>query len=303
MPINRRISPGIFIQTHYYEKINFKKPDRRKKISEDDFTVPSYKEWHLLETINHNVSQLKKMARVYKQKVSGNKNQLVARIYNYLKLSYYARKIQLKWHDYLRRKFNRLKGEACFHRQCTNSTDFLTLNKVEKIPYNQFFSYKDDDGFIYGFNIKSIYNLKEKNAHPTTNPYNRKILPHKVLENVDKYIHLSKLLGEHVLINLQDKNTIISKKKKLELRAISLFHKIDSFGHITDSQWFMNLHKPQLIRFIRELFDIWNYRAQLAISVKCLICPPNGRPFMGINLGDISTRTEHDLKKKNIICN
>ena len=181
------ISPRLFIQIQYYEKINFKKPDRRKKISSDDFYVPSYTEWNSLIKINHNVSQLKKIARYYKQKVSGNKNQLINRLYNYLRLSFYTLKIQKKWRGYLRRSMNALKGEACFNRKCTNSTDFLTLDNIENIPYKQFFSFRDEDGFIYGFDIKSIYNLKKK-CDITRNPYNRKIMPPKTLENLNRYI-------------------------------------------------------------------------------------------------------------------
>ena len=126
---NKRISPRLFIQENFYTKVVFKKPDRRKKISEDDFVVPDYSEWELLLQINHNTKQLRKIARFYKQKISGNKTQLINRLYNYLRLSYYTQKIQKIWKGHLRRLMNKLKGDACFHRQCTNSTDFLTLRE------------------------------------------------------------------------------------------------------------------------------------------------------------------------------
>ena len=35
----------------------------------------------------------------------------------------------------------------------------------------------------------------------------------------------------------------------------------------------------QLIKFTRELLDIWTFRAQLNSNIKLLICPPNGNPF------------------------
>ena len=34
---------------------------------------------------------------------------------------------------------------------------------IYDIPYNQFFSFKDEDGFIYAFDIYSLYNLYIKN--------------------------------------------------------------------------------------------------------------------------------------------
>jgi len=291
------ISPRLFIQIQYYEKINFKKPDRRKKISSDDFYVPSYTEWNSLIKINHNVSQLKKIARYYKQKVSGNKNQLINRLYNYLRLSFYTLKIQKKWRGYLRRSMNALKGEACFNRKCTNSTDFLTLDNIENIPYKQFFSYRDEDGFIYGFDIKSIYNLKKK-CDITRNPYNRKIMPPKTLENLNRYIKIGKILGEPVHINIENPLDNISEKKRIELKALALFQKMDSFGHITDSKWFLDLGKLQQIRFIRELHDIWDYRAQIANSVKSLISPPHGRPFLGTHINSLHTKSDRFVQKK-----
>ena len=289
-------SPREFIRIHYYEKVAFKKPDRRKKISEDDFIVPEYSEWQLLLQTNHNVSQLRKIARLYKQKISGNKPQLINRLYNYLRLSYYAQKIQKIGRGYLRRLMNKLKGDACFNRRCTNSTDFLTLKCIKDIPYEQFFSYKDEDGFIYGFNIKSIYNLQKKN-NIKKNPYNRKNISNQTLSNIDNYIKLGRTLGEPVIIKIASCMDHISEKKRMELKAISLFQKIDSFGHITDLKWFTDLRKIQLIRFIRELFDIWNYRAQLAESIKHLISPPNGRPFSNLNINNLQHKTELEIQK------
>ena len=40
-----------------------------------------------------------------------------------------------------------------------------------------------------------------------------------------------------------------------------------------------NINRNQLIKFIRELVDIWNYRANLSIRNQKNICPPAGSPF------------------------
>lgn len=46
----------------------------------------------------------------------------------------------------------------------------------------------------------------------------------------------------------------------------------------------MTLEKNQLIKFIRVLSDIWEYRAQLSHTTKRNICPPYGNPFGLINM-------------------
>jgi hypothetical protein len=62
-----------------------------------------------------------------------------------------------------------------------------------------------------------------------------------------------------------------------------LFQEIDSLGNFTNPLWFSSLNRMQLIKFIRELLDIWNFRAQLNNSMKMLICPPLGNPFTRSN--------------------
>lgn len=281
----------------YY--INIKFGRKRKKISNDDFIIPNNGnliDYNIFHSINHNVKQLKMLCKCYKLKKGGNKGQLIYRLFNYLKLSGYAIKIQKIYRGKLRRKFNRLKGVACFNRICTNQTDFLSLIDLKKISYSQFFSYIDEDNFIYGFNIKSLYNLF-KNQKQLKNPYNRRTFPKDVVEKLRENIRFGNLLNEPINVILEDTINKLSQKKVMELKAISLFHKIDSFGYISNANWFLLLEKPMLIRFIRELADIWNYRLSISLITKRLICPPHGNPFRGINILSLIQQNEPTLKR------
>ena len=92
-----KLSPKTFFKLHLYENVPTP-PRKRKKVSSEDFVIPSYEEWEKTDsTGNYNVSQLKDMARYYKQKVSGNKKELVKRIYNHLRFSSHAIKVQKTW--------------------------------------------------------------------------------------------------------------------------------------------------------------------------------------------------------------
>ena len=53
---------------------------------------------------------------------------------------------------------------------------------INKIPYYQFYCYKDGEGFVYGFNIKSIYNLMIKSDGNLKNPYTRLELPKNIIK-------------------------------------------------------------------------------------------------------------------------
>ena len=41
---------------------------------------------------------------------------------------------------------------------------------------------------------------------------------------------------------------------------------------------------------MRELADLWHYRANLSQEVKREICPPHGNPFTGININSFQNR-------------
>ena len=43
---------------------------------------------------------------------------------------------------------------------------------------------------------------------------------------------------------------------------------------------------------MRELADIWNYRAQIEIQMKRNICPPNGDPFRNLSMNYIGSEQD-----------
>jgi hypothetical protein len=90
--------------------------------------------------------------------------------------------------------------------------------------------------------------------------------------------------------------------KPIELKAISLFQLIDSLGNYSNANWFLSLNRIQLINFVRELIDIWQYRAQLPVQTKRNISPPNGEPFRNLSLNII--QNEHNLwNSKKLVLN
>ena len=287
MPRAEKLTPKSYIKNHIYEKINLKK-GKNKKISEENFKILNYNDYDVLLENNYNVSQLKKIARKYSQKVSGNKTELLNRIYNFLKFSYYSIKIQRIWRGKLERNYNSFVGPAFKNRNCVNETDFLSLNEIKNIdPYN-FFSFKTSDGFVYGFDAKSFYNLiNRKNNKDNKNPYSREPITKDTIDKFNNYIKYSKLLKKPIDLKINNGVKNLTIEQKISLKAQNIFQKIDEFGHITNVNWFLDLDRPQLVKLLREFIDIWDYRASLTLHTKRDICPPNGNPFIGINLNSI----------------
>ena len=264
------------------------------KINDNDVIIPTINTYENITKYNYNLSQLKTFAKHYKLKISGSKNDLLKRIYIYLYFSSQIIKIQRVFRGMIVKKYNELHGPASINRKlCTNSSDFITLEPIEEINYHQFLSYKDLDGFIYGFDIGSLQNLYLKSGRNIKNPYNRSLFPIMVFKNINSIIQLSKILKIHVNLLLEDDTQNFSGEKIIEMRTLTLFQNIDSLGNYSDYKWFLSLNRIQIIKFVRELTDIWNYRAQLSNEIKRNICPPNGDPFR--NLSTIYVHTEANI--------
>ena len=79
-------SPKTFLKECVFEQPPITK-NKKRKVKTEDFEVLGYKNYDDIVNKNYNVSQLKSMCRFYKQKVSGNKRELIFLLYNYLKYS------------------------------------------------------------------------------------------------------------------------------------------------------------------------------------------------------------------------
>jgi len=256
----------------------------------DKFVVPS-KEDFLLSKNKYNIIQLKDICKHYKQKISGNKKDLIERITNHFKKSECIYVIQRLCRRFLYKKYKKLHGPARMNRAlCVNETDFYTMEPIKDIQYNQFFSFKDKDGIIYGFDILSLYTLLTTDTSSgIKNPYNRNPLPNTLLRDLKKIVSLSKMLKFTVSITCEDEvKEVVCPRKQLEMSCISLFQYINQLGNYSDPNWFWTLDNRQIIRFLHELNDIWCYRTQLTHQMKRDICPPIGNPFMSVHLGMLS---------------
>jgi hypothetical protein len=259
-----------------------------EKVAEDGVTSIHFAEYDSLLNKNYNVQHLKSFAKHHKIKVSGNKTQLITRLFVFLKLSNSITKIQKIFRGKIQRNYNKCHGPAFVDRSlCTNATDFLTIEEMITLPFSQFFSYKDVDGFVYGFDVISLYNLIMKSGKNVKNPYNRNDIPGEVIKDIRKMIRLSKLLKIPIDIDIRDINNDITSQKSIELKILDIFQTIDSLGNYSDPAWFLSLNRQQVVKFVRELHDIWDYRAQLTVQTKRNVCPPNGDPFRSININHI----------------
>ena len=269
---------------------------KSSKINDDHFEILKYNEYNKIVNNNYSIKQLKILCKHYSLPLSGKKISLSTQLYNYLKLINTVTIIQKYYRGYIARKLIKLKGPGLYNRElCNNSNDFLTLEKIVNIPYSQFYSYKDSKDFIYGFNILSIYKLLTKSNINICNPYNRDKLPVDILARIKQIILLTKINKYEIMIEDTSHVDII---KEFKLRILAIFQNINYLGNYSKSEWFTELTRDKIVIFIKELYDIWNYRAQLLPETKILIVPPHGNPFININIHYLRDLSLTQLQRK-----
>jgi len=267
-----------------------KKSMLQQKVKDEDFSIIFYEDYEKIKNTNYNVSQLKTVLKYHGFKMSGNKTQLKERLYDNLKGYYYAIIIQKN----IRRNFVKLlfdcKGPGLIKRdKCNNPQDFYTLGNLDNIHFKDFFSYKDIDGFIYGFTIYSINELlKMENAK---NPYNRQIISNEIYTSLNRIKKLSKIIIYDIECN--DTENVQSLEQQNRNKLMQLFQIIDTHGYITNINWFLVLDKEMIIHYMCYLKDIFFYRVQLTRAEQSEIIP-NRNPFpLSIRSAFINLPLEH----------
>jgi len=220
----------------------------------------------------------------------------------------------------------KLLGPAFNNRSlCVNDSDFFTLDELKDIPNNEFFSFKDEKNFIYGFHIDSITQLVFKSDEHYFEQFKKKIKNKQIIINNNSinlcYHQFIKLLCNHYnkikvlnpytrfLINNNTKFKIITlyAKKEYDINKITttnndilpidmklfvknkcleIFQKIDLYGYQTDINWLYNQNTTILKVFYKKLALLWNFEFGLNHEGRYKIAQTN---HVFNNLHDIMT--------------
>ena len=265
------------------------------KIREDtNVKIPKFREYNTFLNDKHKVMELKQIVKHYKLKCGQKKRKMELKndIYEYLRNSYYAIKIQAMARGYFHRRLLSLRGPALFNRSlCVNETDFFLLENLTDIGNDEFISFRDDtDDKVYGCTIYSlnsfIINIKDP-AH-FINPYTRNQLNHSIIDTLISLTRICKALKIKYMSDEYFEQPKLTPQQKFNQRITNVFKTMDDLGNYTQIEWFYEMETNlKQIKFIRELYDIWNYRANLQQDVKNNIS--NFRdPFLNLNISTIA---------------
>ena len=207
--------------------------------------------------------------------------------------------LQKQVRQYFKDKKIRLHGPAIHNKElCNNPTDFYSFDDLKEIEDKFFFSYKDTDGFIYGFHIESFINLISNDTEPT-NPYTRIIIDKKVKDRAVKiWQQLTKNKEASNYTNSNPNGR--SLKSEVRNKCLTVLQKIDMFGYQTKLDWIMELPISRARQLFRALRNYWNYKAGLTDEVKTRIYP-DGNPLQNINIRSIERNINRYIVINNIL--
>jgi len=142
-----------------------------------------YSEWTVDPTIveRTNLKILKQTLKSNKLPIHGNKDIVIQRIHRHYTQIKHIIDIQRVFRGFLVRESEKSRGPASQDRSiCVNDTEFYTMNPLNDIPRENFFSYRNQHGFVYGFNLFTFMFMFKFNRR-IVNPYNREDIPIDVL--------------------------------------------------------------------------------------------------------------------------
>tara|TARA_Y100000816_G_scaffold292554_1_gene288578 strand:- start:1251 stop:2267 length:1017 start_codon:yes stop_codon:yes gene_type:complete len=281
VPISYKLISRYFVDTTYY-----KKKEKCKNIKL--ITIKNYKK---ILGYNLTVKELNSIKKKYKIIGGKKKNELEFLIYNILRINYGIGIIKKSYQNYLLSKYKRLLNTGAY----VNMEDFETLDSLDKInKLNKIGIYDKNDNKLYGFYIKSIEKLLIKYKLKAFNPYTRELFDDNDKNRIIEVVRLKKLLRIPDIYDILEEEKI-SPKKKLKFAIHDLIHDINNLGNYADSSWIEKLTKPQMLKYIHELKDIWEYRANLSNQTKFEIYR-FGNPFHDIHVNILNNYSEDKLK-------
>lgn len=266
--------------------------------------IPSIGNIEETQPLNYSVAELKDNLKTHGLQITGTKQILHDRLFKYLRAVRAVIRLQCRFRGhFVRDVFKLFNKYQSLIPSCVNDQDFYTFEPLKEIPKFQLICVTEPGGSVYGFDVSSIvqYELKLDAGVNLTNPYTRSEMDPSFFAELDRISAASKMGIVPTILDIDNTQEVNSLpfEKKVELRAISLFQHINSLGNYSDASWFMGLSRSRLIRLIRELYDIWNFRLHITRETKRNVCPPLGSPFdIGMN---VSTSSTSDMELKDVV--
>jgi len=280
-----------------------KKKPEKKKPEKPLLTYENYLSNNIVFA-KYKINELKVVINQYELRKSGTKDILIDRIRTHFERITSSIKIQKHLRRWLVKYAIVSRGPALHNRSlCVNNMDFCTMEPLDEIDVESFFSVYDTNKIVYGFNISSLITMFEK-SKKYENPYTREEFSTDVIRKIKNIYNINFILFDEFKKNNTPLLKISASKKRWnrqtnyidtevgitndreqqytelihmrnlpqEQRIRAIFIEFDRLGNYTNSNWLSNLDSHRCLLLYRNLFAIWNHRAGLSRAVQQHIC-------------------------------
>ena len=126
----------------------------------------------------------------------GTRQKLAERVIHFFNQNKAAIPIQKRTRGIFVRTVNNLRGPASRltdRKKCVNDTDFYSLEPLENIPVDEFYSFTGANGFIYGCELASMIKYINNRFRRVNNPYTRESID-QLLPEITRLNQLIKII-------------------------------------------------------------------------------------------------------------
>ncbi len=254
-----------------------------------DACVPKLCEYKEVLNTRLTLDKLKQLKKRYCIKGTYNKTELMKMLYNKMRIKYSVVLIIRNYRNYKMARYEEMLEQNSF----VNTEDFETLELLSKLHKHDLMGV-EEEGKVYGFDILSFENLILKYKENAFNPYTRTTIKENVRQRFKDILYLKRVFkyGNRIIqVNVVEET--------IGTRLQDVFYRINSLGNYADSVWIEELSKEKLMKYIYELADIWEYRANLSQANKVKIYV-NMNPFSDIRMSRLAYDTLAVLQNKTI---
>lgn len=141
-------------------------------------------------------SAKRQIKELYDFALVGTRQKLADRVIHFFNQNKAVIHIQKRARGIFVRTTYRLRGPAvkfADRKKCVNDTDFYSLEPLENIPVNKFYSFIGAHGFIYGCELESMIKYINNRCRRVNNPYTRESID-VLLPEINQLHKLAKII-------------------------------------------------------------------------------------------------------------
>lgn len=174
-----------------------------------------------------------------------------------------------------RTKLRSLCGPAFFEPLAAeNENDIYTYEPVKTIPLKYRFSYLDDRGHCWLFDLRFLMNMM-KYGNELKNPFTQSLIPASAVEKLQKRADILRKRGDAIVyVDTEE----LTPDQIWNQKVLDIFLKLAALNFSANILWFEGLGTRGHEHFYRKLWEMWNLSLGLSEEEKERIVP-------GHNLG------------------